>query len=225
MKEKCKILVLFLLVFTMIIGSTVFAYSDIIEYNKNDSEDLIFLRGDNPDQIIIIENGEKYILENKTNGKNFEVTLIDENENIIFKHSGNFNDIGFAFYKSNGSGTKDDPYRFCTPGSKSTQKSKLSYGEILRMGGAVITAASISASIITLVQQGIGAKIDSYAIKSLVGHVLQVVKEHNTLWLNNHGVILKFDQVCSLEHYIDNAWGDDEWCYGLVSLYRGFSTY
>ncbi len=73
------------------------------------------------------------------------------------------------------------------------------------MAGAVISAAAISESIISLIQQGIGAKVDSYAIKGLVAHVLEVARTHNSSWLNNHGVIIKFDNVCSLEHYVDNA--------------------
>lgn len=225
MKKGLKIMVLFLLILTMLFGNTVFAYGEVIQNNKNNVDNLIFLKKENPDQVIIIENGVKYILENKSNGKTFMVRLIDEDGNIVVEHKGNFDDTAFTFYKSNGSGTKNDPYRFCTPGSKSTQTSKLAYGEIVSMAGAVISAAAISASIISLIQQGIGAKVDSYAIKGLVAHVIEVVRTHNSSWLNNHGVIIKFDNVCSLEHYVDNAWGDDEWYYGTVSIFRGFSTY
>lgn len=93
---------LFLLIFTMLFGSTVFAYGEVI-HNKNNLENLIFLKDEKPDRVIIIENWVKYILENKSNGKIFVVRLIDENGNIVVENNGNFGDMDFAFYKSNGS--------------------------------------------------------------------------------------------------------------------------
>lgn len=57
MKKGLKIIVLFLLIFTMLFGNTVFAYGEVIQNNKNNLDNLIFLKDENPDQVIIIENG------------------------------------------------------------------------------------------------------------------------------------------------------------------------
>lgn len=208
----------------------------------------------NGNDFIIEENGSKHIMKIKEEPGKITSYMLDENDNVEYYFindyenktfyssitnkyislNDDFYDTDETFDISNSKfmayakpGSKENPYRYCTPGARRTESSKLSYAEILGMVGAGASAATITTALIS--RFILGVKVTTQVVSNMkvigaeVFAILSSVGDHT--WLANHGIAMNFTYVCSLQHYVDNAWGDNEWFYGEQVSTVSYSKY
>lgn len=196
------------------------------------------------ENIIIEENGDKHILKSEEENGKITTYILGENDNIenyfVYDYENeefyssitnqyislededfstsdenfNVNNLGVRAFSR--AGSKENPSRYCTPGSRTNTSSKLSYAQILGMVGAGASATTITTALVARFGLGIKGTTTSVSnIKVVASEAFSVLSSVNDRsWLANHGFVLTFNTVCVLQHYVDNAWGDDEWFYG-----------
>ena len=229
-----KWLTLILATFLFVSNISTKALANVSNQNRN----FEISKGMNENQVVITENGKSFILESFSKSGYKYINLYDDSNNLISSDVIKFSDfkenqdsnhseqlLNNTAYRSNGNGTKENPYKFCTPGKVTYKTSKLSYSQILGMAGATISAVNITKAIMSLT--GIAAaSFHSTAGKTLIVELVSVLGSNNSnIWLSKHGVKLKFRSNCTLQNYVDGAWGDNEWFYGESESIVGHSRY
>lgn len=134
--------------------------------------------------------------------------------------SGSEYDIDF---KSGGNGTKNNPYKYCDPGSfASLPNTNISYSTIISLVGVAASAGTITAA---LIAQAGGAAVITTSIRTQIKRsatsIAGTLIGMSSSYAKKHGVRMYKRNYCTLQHYVDNAWGDDYWFYGdKVRVYR-----
>lgn len=63
-------------------------------------------------------------------------------------------------------------------------------------------------------------------IKVIAGEIFSTIgSAADYTWVASHGITINLTYVCSLQHYVDNAWGDDEWFYGEQTSTVSYGKY